>query len=449
MGIVAQAALGFGQRHLLHGLEHAFTHLPARQAGMVGAHRLGYLLAHAHDGVERGHGLLEDHGDVAAADGADLSGGEGGEIAGVEEDVAGDGGVGSEQAEDGEGGGGFAGAGFADEGEGFAGSDGEADAVHHFAGGCFRLAEGDGEIADVEQRGHKDRVQGALRGRRIASRGVPYNFRMASHLDKIVAHTREVVAQRKAAADIAALERRAREHEPRGFARALKACAMTGPAVIAELKKASPSRGMIRENLDVAALAKELEAAGAAALSVLTEEKFFLGSLGNLERASASTEIPCLRKDFMVDEFQMLEARAHGADAILLIAASLSDAELVRLRDAARAMELDTLCEVHNREELERVVDLGCDAYGVNARNLKTFDVSLDVTLELVAMLPKDKVRVAESGIHTAADVQRLRAAGYDAFLVGESLMRQASPGDALRALLDKPQAPLAEPARA
>jgi indole-3-glycerol phosphate synthase len=259
---------------------------------------------------------------------------------------------------------------------------------------------------------------------------------MASHLDKIVAHTREVVAARKASADTTALERRAREHAPRGFARLLKQCAASGPAIIAELKKASPSKGMIREDLDVPELARQLEAAGAAALSVLTEEKFFLGSLRNLERASAAVKIPCLRKDFMVDEFQMLEARASGADAILLIAASLTDRELRLLRNAARAMELDILCEVHNREELERVLTLDCDAYGVNARNLKTFDVSLDVSLELLAMLPADAVRVAESGIHTAADLQKLRAAGYDAFLVGESLMRQAVPGDALRALL-------------
>jgi indole-3-glycerol phosphate synthase len=259
---------------------------------------------------------------------------------------------------------------------------------------------------------------------------------MASHLDKIVAYTREVVAARKAAADFALLERRAAAHTPRGFARALRRTAANGPAVIAELKKASPSKGMIREDLDVPVLAQQLEAAGAAALSVLTEEKFFLGSLRNLERASASVQIPCLRKDFMVDEFQMLEARASGADAILLIAASLTDGELVALRNAARAMELDTLCEVHNREELQRVADLGCDAYGVNARNLNTFDVSLDVSLELLAMLPPGAVRVAESGIHTSADLQRLRAAGYDAFLVGESLMRQPVPGDALKLLL-------------
>ncbi|HEY0307175.1 MAG TPA: indole-3-glycerol phosphate synthase TrpC [Acidobacteriaceae bacterium] len=262
---------------------------------------------------------------------------------------------------------------------------------------------------------------------------------MASHLDKIVAHTREVVAARKAAADMPTLERRAREHAPRGFARALKLRAATGPAIIAELKKASPSKGLIREDLDVPVLAKQLEAAGASALSVLTEEKFFLGSLENLERASVAVQIPCLRKDFMVDEFQMLEARASGADAILLIAAALTDRELRLLRNAARAMELDILCEVHNREELDRVLNLDCDAYGVNARNLKTFDVSLDVSLELLAMLPADAVRVAESGIHTAADLQKLRAAGYDAFLVGESLMRQENPGDGLRELLAEP----------
>ncbi|MHB1021348.1 MAG: indole-3-glycerol phosphate synthase TrpC [Acidobacteriaceae bacterium] len=259
---------------------------------------------------------------------------------------------------------------------------------------------------------------------------------MASHLDKIVDSVRQQVAERKAEADYAALERLAAAHTPRGFAAALRRKAEQGPAIIAELKKASPSKGLIREDFDVVPLATSLAQGGAAALSVLTEEKFFLGSLQNLVRASAVVSIPCLRKDFMVDEFQMLEARAHGADAILLIAAALTDAELRTLADAAHAHGLDILCEVHNREELDRVTGLGCDAYGVNSRNLKTFDVSLDTALELAELLPRDAVRVAESGIHTGDDLRLLRSAGYQAFLIGESLMRKPDPGQALQELL-------------
>jgi indole-3-glycerol phosphate synthase len=254
------------------------------------------------------------------------------------------------------------------------------------------------------------------------------------YLPEILAHTRGVVAERKASADLRALERAAAAHTPRGFARALRG--VSGIAVIAELKKASPSKGLIRAEFDVAALAKQLEAAGAAVLSVLTDEKFFQGSLENLRLASAAVGIPCLRKDFMVDEFQVLEARANGADAILLIVAALTDAELRRLRDAAKAHGLDVLCEVHDEEELERALVLDCECVGVNSRDLRTFEVSLDRACELAATLPKSAVRVAESGIHTAADMQRLRAAGYDAFLIGELLMRQSHPGGALAHLL-------------
>lgn len=264
---------------------------------------------------------------------------------------------------------------------------------------------------------------------------------MASHLDKIVDFVRQQVAVRKAEADYAALERLAAAHTPRGFATALRRKAEQGPAIIAELKKASPSKGLIREEFDVVSLAASLANGGAAALSVLTEEKFFQGSLQNLVRASAAVDIPCLRKDFMVDEFQMLEARAHGADAILLIAAALTDTELQTLAGSARTYGLDILCEVHNREELERVAALGCDAYGVNSRNLKTFDVSLNTALELAEMLPRDAVRVAESGIHTGDDLRLLRSAGYQAFLIGESLMRKSAPGQALAELLQSAKA--------
>lgn len=257
-----------------------------------------------------------------------------------------------------------------------------------------------------------------------------------TYLDGIVARTRVDVAARKASANLAELERRAAAHTPRGFAAALAARAAHGPAIIAELKKASPSKGLIRADFDPAALAASLATAGAAALSVLTDEPYFQGSLQNLSLASAATSIPCLRKDFMVDEFQMLEARANSADAILLIAAALTDDELRTLHAAAKNLSLDVLCEVHSREELDRVAALGCDAYGVNSRNLKSFEVSLDTAVSLVEHLPATAVRVAESGIHTAADLTRLRAAGYQAFLIGESLMRQPSPADALRALL-------------
>jgi indole-3-glycerol phosphate synthase len=259
------------------------------------------------------------------------------------------------------------------------------------------------------------------------------------YLPEIMAHTRGVVADRKAAADLNELERAAATHQPRGFARALRMkAAAEGVAVIAELKKASPSKGLIREGFDAAELAPMLEAGGAAVLSVLTDEKFFHGSLENLRRASAAVKIPCLRKDFMMDRFQILEARANGADAILLIVAALTDAELRALRNEARAMELDVLCEVHDAAELERALELDCECVGVNSRDLKTFEVSLDRACELAARLPQSAVRVAESGIHTSSDMTRLRAAGYEAFLIGESLMRKKHPGDALRHLLEE-----------
>jgi indole-3-glycerol phosphate synthase len=269
------------------------------------------------------------------------------------------------------------------------------------------------------------------------------------HLEPILAETRRVVAARKRAAHLPSLESIAAAHQPRGFAAALRSKSKTGPAIIAELKKASPSKGLIRPEFDVTFLATSLEQGGASCLSVLTEEKFFLGSLRNLEIASAATRIPCLRKDFIIDEFQILEARAHRADAILLIAAALNDRELRKFNDEAHRLGLDVLCEVHTAQELDRVAGLGCDAYGVNNRDLVSFHVSLDVSLELAAKLPTGAVHVAESGIHTADDLNLLQSAGFHAFLIGESLMRQADPGKALAALLagaeDKKAAPVAE----
>ena len=256
------------------------------------------------------------------------------------------------------------------------------------------------------------------------------------HLARILIKTRETITTRKQHVSFATLERQAALHTPRGFARALREKAQSSPAIIAELKKASPSKGLIRPDFDAPFLAAELAQSGAAALSVLTDEPFFQGSLEYLETASATVKIPCLRKDFMIDEYQIVEARAHRADAILLIVAALTDAELRTLNDAAHRYELDVLCEVHTAEELERVRDLGCDAYGVNNRDLTTFEVRLENSLDLAGKLPAGAVHVAESGIHTADDIQRLRAAGYHAFLVGESLMRKPSPGAALTQLL-------------
>jgi indole-3-glycerol phosphate synthase len=255
-------------------------------------------------------------------------------------------------------------------------------------------------------------------------------------LDPILAETRAEVTRRRERVPMRDLEQRAEQHTPRGFARALREASAKGPAIIAELKKASPSKGVIRPGFDPQSLAFDLEHAGAAALSVLTDEPFFQGSLQNLEIASAATKIPCLRKDFIVDEYQIAEARAHRADAILLIAGALPYGPLVYFTVIAHKYGLDVLCEVHTAEEATLVEDIGCDAYGVNNRDLKTFEVRLETSLELVEKLPAKAVRVAESGIRTAADIQTLRAAGFDAFLIGESLMRQPDPGAALEELL-------------
>jgi len=269
---------------------------------------------------------------------------------------------------------------------------------------------------------------------------------MATQLDQILARTALRVAERKAGADFAALESRAAAHQPRGFAANLKniSNAKEHPAVIAELKKASPSRGVIRADFDPQSLAKALEVAGAGALSVLTDEEFFQGSLRNLEIASAATSIPCLRKDFMVDPFQVLEARASNADAILLIVAALTDAELQTLSAEAYRYGLDVLCEVHDREELARAVQIGCQMIGVNSRDLRTFVMHPEIQMELAEAIPAEVVRVAESGIRGRADIDRLSAVGYDAFLIGETLMRESDPGAALSALLGQEAAVVA-----
>src|SRR5579864_5552808 len=255
-------------------------------------------------------------------------------------------------------------------------------------------------------------------------------------LADIIAATRRKVRECRSQANIRELKQRAESHVPRGFRGALESASKSGIAIIAELKKGSPSRGLIRSDFDPAKLARELEQAGATAFSVLTNEEFFFGSLGNLRVASKEARLPCLRKDFIVDEFQIIEARANCADAVLLIVAALSQEELSSLVQRAGKLNLDVLCEVHDEEELGRALDAGCDLIGVNSRDLRTFNVDLTTALRLADSIPPGVVAVAESGIETGADISRLRSAHYDAFLIGETLMRAAAPGEALKTLI-------------
>lgn len=254
-------------------------------------------------------------------------------------------------------------------------------------------------------------------------------------LDDIVEARRGDVARAKRAtplADLQALPGYAAAR--RGFAAALRA---RRPAVIAEVKKASPSKGVIRADFDPVAIARQYAAGGAAAISVLTEERFFQGSARHLEAIRAAVDVPLLRKDFVFDPYQLAEARAWGADAALLIVAMLDDRQLRELRDAAIDLGLDVVVEAHTQEEVVRAVGAGAAIIGVNNRDLKTFVTTLATAERLRSFIPDGTLTVAESGIETAADVARLQAAGYDAFLVGESLMRADDPGAALRALLE------------
>jgi indole-3-glycerol phosphate synthase len=261
---------------------------------------------------------------------------------------------------------------------------------------------------------------------------------MLASLDSIVAAARQRVSERQRLTGLGALEHAAAKHTPRGFLNRLQKVSQDGIAIIAELKKASPSKGLIRADFRPSALGPELEQAGAAALSVLTDEPFFQGSLDYLREASSSTSLPCLRKDFIVEEFQIVEARAHHADAILLIVAALTQKELVSLAESARSHQLDVLCETHDEEELKRALDAGCRLIGINSRDLRTFEVTLETALKLAEKIPPGCFRVAESGIHSGADLARLRAAGYEAFLIGESLMKSEHPGSTLEKLLEE-----------
>jgi len=253
-------------------------------------------------------------------------------------------------------------------------------------------------------------------------------------LDDIVSARRADVAHAKRATPLAALEGSDSYGLPRrGFAASLRA---RRPAIIAEVKKASPSKGVIRADFDPVAIARAYAEAGAAASSVLTEGRFFQGHAAHLRAIRAAVDLPLLRKDFLFDPYQLVEARAWGADAALLIVAMLDDVQLAELHAAGVALGLDVLVEAHTRDEVMRALAAGASLIGINNRDLKTFVTSLATAERLRPLIPADGLAVAESGIETASDVARLRAAGYDAFLVGESLMRAPDPGAALRALV-------------
>ena len=258
-------------------------------------------------------------------------------------------------------------------------------------------------------------------------------------LEKILARKAEEVAARRAQQPLADVIARARDAAPtRGFAAALEAkIADDRAAVIAEVKKASPSKGVLRADFRPADIAISYERGGAACLSVLTDVDFFQGHDDFLAEARAACALPLLRKDFTVDEYQIFEARALGADAVLLIVAALDDAQLAGFSNLAMGLGLDVLVEVHDADELERALQTASPLIGINNRNLRTFEVSLQTTLDLKTSVPADRRLVTESGILARADVETMRAAGVHAFLVGEAFMRADDPGTALRALFD------------
>ena len=261
---------------------------------------------------------------------------------------------------------------------------------------------------------------------------------MSDILDRIVAVKHAEVATGRAARDLVAVRRAADAREaPRGFEASLRRKIAAGDAaVIAEVKKASPSKGVLREDFRPDEIAASYERHGAAALSVLTDVSFFQGSTAALQQARAACALPVLRKDFIVDAWQVYESRATGADAILLIVAALDDAAMREFEAIAMELRMAVLVEVHDAVELERALRLKTSLIGVNNRNLRTFEVSLDTTLGLLDRIPADRVVVAESGIGSPADVRRLRSAGVHSFLVGEAFMRADDPGEALARLV-------------
>jgi len=255
-------------------------------------------------------------------------------------------------------------------------------------------------------------------------------------LEAILAATRRIVAGRRSREPVAALERRAQSQAPKGqaFQEALAKPGRTN--IIAECKRRSPSRGVLRSHYDPAEIASSYAAAGAAAISVLTEPTFFDGLPEHLRAVRCAVDVPLLRKDFIVDEYQLIEAVADGADAVLLIAAALPDDKLKRLQQQALARGLATLVEVHDVNELDRALNLGAAIIGVNNRNLRTLDVDLRASDEIAARLPADVIAVSESGLTSTGDLQRLQSIGYRAFLIGERFMIADDPGKTLAALL-------------
>jgi indole-3-glycerol phosphate synthase len=264
-------------------------------------------------------------------------------------------------------------------------------------------------------------------------------------LRRILARKQEEVAERRAGQSLADLESRISEQSPaRGFASALqRQVAQALPAVIAEVKKASPSQGVIREDFQPGQIAESYQHGGATCLSVLTDVDFFQGADAYLREARAACELPVLRKDFTVDVWQVVEARAIGADAVLLIVAALEDRQMQELAAAAAEYGLDVLVEVHDRAELERALALSTPLLGINNRDLHSFETSLQTTIGLLPHIPADRVVVTESGIHTSGDVALMRDAGVFSFLVGEAFMRAPEPGDRLRELFFPSPAPL------
>ena len=263
---------------------------------------------------------------------------------------------------------------------------------------------------------------------------------MSDILNTILARKTQEVAERSARVPLAELQARVADAPPvRGFARALQAAIANGDAaVIAEVKKASPSKGVIRPDFHPADIAVSYEFGGAACLSVLTDVDFFQGADAYLQQAREACTLPVLRKDFVIDPYQVYEARVLGADCILLIVAALDDRQLAELSDLAMRLGMDVLVEVHDIDELERALQVPVPLVGINNRNLRTFDVSLDTTLSMKDAVPRDRLLVTESGILGPADVQLMRDAGVNAFLVGEAFMRQAHPGVALAELFGR-----------